>query len=187
VITEEQRLAGIVEYQRLAAETFAAYLPGRDPSGAIAVWRLCRAASLAERALEAAVHRPRGRSWAAFRVLYTLRTLGSTEPGTLAELLDIAPPSVSSLLSTLERSDLISRRPDPSNRRRVIVELTEAGREAADETILAQTDAQDSFISSLSPEEAATLSSILEKLLNSIWMDQRKDFTASHGIELPTK
>ncbi len=163
----------VVEYQQKMASAFASLQPGRDPSSNITVWRLTRAASLAERALESAVHRPRGRTWASFRVLFALRSMGPTEPGMLADVLDIAPPSVSSLLSTLERAELITRRPDPSNRRRVIVELTAAGEAAAEETVGAQSDGEDAFLAGLSSDEVKTLSAILDKLVMHQWAAQR--------------
>jgi MarR family transcriptional regulator, negative regulator of the multidrug operon emrRAB len=164
----------VIQYQQKMADAFASLQPGRDSASNVLVWRLTRAASLAERALESSVHRPRGRTWASYRVLFALRSLGPTEPGILADVLDIAPPSVSSLLSTLERAALITRRPDPANRRRVIVELTEAGDAAAEETISAQSDGEDSFLAGLSHDEVHTLSGILDKLVMHQWAVQRQ-------------
>jgi DNA-binding MarR family transcriptional regulator len=166
--------AAVVQYQERMAAAFAAILPGRDLGATVAVWRLTRASSLAERLLETAVHRPRGRTWASYRVLLSIRAIGPTEPGTLAEILDIAPPSVSSLLATLERANLITRRPDPSNRRRVIVELTEAGTKAVDESIGHQTDGEVSFLAGLDASEIETLSAILDKLLMHQWGASRR-------------
>jgi DNA-binding MarR family transcriptional regulator len=163
----------VTEYQQKMADAFASLQPGRDPASNITMWRLTRAASLAERALESSVHRPRGRTWASFRVLFALRSMGPTEPGMLADVLDIAPPSVSSLLSTLERAELITRRPDPTNRRRVIVELTPAGEAAAEETVGAQSDGEDRFFSGLSRDDVSTLSVILDKLVMHQWAAQR--------------
>ena len=50
-------------------------------------------------------------------------------PGELAELLDTTPPMMSGLIADLEERGLIERRPDPDDRRRVRLELTEAGAE----------------------------------------------------------
>ncbi len=172
-------VAAVVQYQQHMGAAFAAILPGRDLGATVAVWRLTRAASLGERLLETAVHRPRGRTWASYRVLLSIRAIGPTEPGTLADILDIAPPSVSSLLATLERSNLITRRPDPSNRRRVIVELTEAGTKAVDESIGDQTDGEVSFLAGLDAAEIATLSTILDKLLMHQWSTQKRSKAAA--------
>jgi DNA-binding MarR family transcriptional regulator len=164
----------VVQYQERMGAAFAAILPGRDLGATVAVWRLTRAASLAERLLETSVHRPRGRTWASYRVLLSIRAIGPTEPGTLAEILDIAPPSVSSLLATLERANLITRRPDPTNRRRVIVELTAEGTKAVDESIGQQTDGEEAFLAGLDAGEIETLSAILDKLLMHQWGTPRR-------------
>ena len=164
-----------IEYQSRMGEALSVLLPNRDPAESIAVWRLVRAANLAERLVESTVHRPRGRTWASFRVLIALRSIGPTEPGTLAEILDIAPPSVSSLLSTLEKAGHITRRPDPTNRRRVIVELTPSGNEAVADSMAAQFDGESAFLHGLTPEEIATLSVILDKLLRLRWTESPLD------------
>jgi len=54
---------------------------------------------------------------------------GPQSPKDLAELLDTAPPMMSSMLADLEQRGLISRRPDPDDRRRVLVEATPTGLE----------------------------------------------------------
>jgi MarR family transcriptional regulator, negative regulator of the multidrug operon emrRAB len=172
-VPPSEAVSAAIDYQTRMGEAFATLLPGRDPAESVAVWRLVRAASLAERLVESTVQRPRGRTWASFRVLVALRSIGPTEPGTLAEILDIAPPSVSSLLSTLEKAEHITRRPDPANRRRVIVELTEAGNRSVEESLGAQFDGEAAFLQGLEPDEIATLSSILDKLLRARWADQR--------------
>jgi MarR family transcriptional regulator, negative regulator of the multidrug operon emrRAB len=174
----------ITDYQQRAAEVFAKYSPGRNPAGAVAVWRLCRASALAEKAIDAEVHRPRNRSWSAYRVLWCLHVLGATDPGTLARILDVAPPSISSLLATLERLHLITRAPDPENRRRVIVSIAPAGVTAAEEALSAQTDAQDRFVGCLSENEQQTLSDLLAKVLNHHWSAQGKDFSTEYREEL---
>lgn len=49
-------------------------------------------------------------------------------PTTLAERLIVTTASVTSLLDTLERRGLVQRRPDPTDRRRLLVALTDDGR-----------------------------------------------------------
>ncbi len=170
----------ITDYQQRAAEVFAKYSPGRNPAGAVAVWRLSRASALAEKAIEAEVHRPSQRSWSAYRLLWCLHVLGATDPGTLARILDVAPPSISSLLATLERLQLITRAPDAENRRRVIVSITPAGVQAAEEALSAQTDAQARFVDCLTETEQQTLSDLLAKVLNHHWAVQGKDFSTDY-------
>ena len=52
---------------------------------------------------------------------------GVTSPKTIAELLDLAPSMVSGLLGDLEERDLIVRRPDPDDRRRIHLALSDEG------------------------------------------------------------
>ncbi|MCE9578405.1 MAG: MarR family transcriptional regulator [Deltaproteobacteria bacterium] len=62
--------------------------------------------------------------------IYVLRKLAASSltPSELAELLFADRPTVSSMLRTLERARWVSRRRDPEDGKRVIVELTAAGR-----------------------------------------------------------
>jgi DNA-binding MarR family transcriptional regulator len=166
----------IQEYQRIASDLFKAHSPESDSTAPVAVWRLVRAAGLAEKALDTEVHRPRNRSSSAYRVLWTLNLLGPIDPGTLARLMDVAPPSISSLLASLERANLVTREPDPLNRRRVIVKITESGSAAAKESLDSQVAAQQRFVECLTVEEQTSLGAILGKLLDFHWLEQGKDF-----------
>ncbi|MEE1756165.1 MarR family winged helix-turn-helix transcriptional regulator [Streptomyces sp. SP18CS02] len=53
---------------------------------------------------------------------------GSAAPSDLAADLDLAPASVTGRLDALERRGLVRRTPSTSDRRRVVVELTDEGR-----------------------------------------------------------
>lgn len=83
------------------------------------MWTLRQAAS---RALEPLGLRP-GKG-----LLLGMIASGIASPSTLAELLETTPPTLSSLLSDLEERGLVARRIDPSDRRRVLVEVTDEGR-----------------------------------------------------------
>lgn len=53
---------------------------------------------------------------------------GPATPGALAKAEQISPQSMGTTLSGLEARGLIERRPDPTDGRRVVMSLTEAGR-----------------------------------------------------------
>jgi DNA-binding MarR family transcriptional regulator len=53
-------------------------------------------------------------------------------PTEIAERLLVTTASVTSLLDTLERRGLVTRSPDPDDRRKVLVALTSDGRQAVD-------------------------------------------------------
>jgi DNA-binding MarR family transcriptional regulator len=53
-------------------------------------------------------------------------------PNEIAERLIVSRATVTGLLDSLERQDYIRRLPHPSDRRMILAEITEAGRQAAD-------------------------------------------------------
>jgi DNA-binding MarR family transcriptional regulator len=71
---------------------------------------------------------------------------GNTATGTLATALHLSAPTVSSILTRLEQRELIVRARSREDRRGVIVEVTEAGRELASK---APTLLRDSFCQEL--------------------------------------
>ena len=54
-------------------------------------------------------------------------------PTTIAERLLVTTASTTSLLDTLERRGLVTRSPDPDDRRKVLVTLTEDGRQVVNQ------------------------------------------------------
>lgn len=65
------------------------------------------------------------------------------------------------LLNELEDLGYVQRRRDPADRRRHVVELTEAGRTALERAEAAQESLGDELFAALSDEERATLRSLL--------------------------
>lgn len=62
------------------------------------------------------------------RFLRTLAGCGAAQrPGALAEVLGVAPRSVTSKVDVAEADGLVRRLPDPTDRRATLVELTPAG------------------------------------------------------------
>ncbi|MFJ5261971.1 MarR family winged helix-turn-helix transcriptional regulator [Streptomyces sp. NPDC088387] len=61
-------------------------------------------------------------------VLARLERDGPESPGALAELERVRPQAMATTLAALEQRGLVSRRPDPADRRRVTLTVTEAGR-----------------------------------------------------------
>jgi DNA-binding MarR family transcriptional regulator len=55
-------------------------------------------------------------------------------PGQLAEELQMTSPNMAAALRTLEESGMISRQPDPTDGRKVFVQVTERGRDIVDQT-----------------------------------------------------
>jgi len=66
---------------------------------------------------------------AQYRVLVFLDA-GARPATQVAQLLDVTPPTVTSLVDALESRGLVARSADPGDRRRVVCSLTPAGRRA---------------------------------------------------------
>jgi len=98
-------------------------------------------------------------------VLFFLATRsGSVTPGDLCAEMGVSTARVAATLNSLESKGLISRRIDPDDRRRVRVELTEAGRRVADDQrrlILARTT---SMLQMLGEQDATELVRIWGRL-----------------------
>jgi DNA-binding MarR family transcriptional regulator len=71
-------------------------------------------------------------------------------PTVIAERLLVTTASVTSLLDTLERRGLVTRSPDPKDRRKVLVALTSHGRRAVDELLPQMVALQTAMVAGLS-------------------------------------
>ena len=93
------------------------------------------------------------------RVLAALQMHSPIPTRELAYLLDIRQQSLNELLQKLEADGLVERRPSPTDRRVMLIHLTEAGRDAklGDEAV--------DYLSSLTDEEAASLMALLDKVI----------------------
>jgi DNA-binding MarR family transcriptional regulator len=98
------------------------------------------------------------------RQLMLLSYLSSGGPALqqqLCESLWLDPNNCVLLLNELEDLGYVQRRRDPADRRRHVVELTEAGRTALERAEAAQESLGDELFGALSDEERATLRSLL--------------------------
>jgi DNA-binding MarR family transcriptional regulator len=72
---------------------------------------------------------------------------------------------MTSRLDRLERVGLIERRPDPGDRRGVLVQLTEQGERLAEESLHAVIAADEAFLEPLSPGQRDSVAAALKQLL----------------------
>jgi DNA-binding MarR family transcriptional regulator len=114
-------------------------------------------------------------SLAATRLLGVLRDREPTM-NELARLLDLDKSSATGLVDRAERRGLVARVPSPSDRRAVLVRLTDEGRilvSAAADLFAADVTA---MLGQLPPRDRATLSRLVSRLLVT--------HAAAHGIDL---
>jgi DNA-binding MarR family transcriptional regulator len=97
-----------------------------------------------------------------------LRTLAHYETpprmADLAERLEVVPRAVTTLVDGLETSELVRRVPDPTNRRVIRIELTDAGLEALGELRRARRAAAEDILAPLDTEQRAQLGGLLNAL-----------------------
>lgn len=103
-----------------------------------------------------------------FDVLASLRRAGppfSLGPTRLSEGLLLSTAAMTNRVDNLERTGLVRRRPDPGDRRQVLVELTERGRVLIDEAFPALIAEDERLLLALPAGERKALSSLLRKVL----------------------
>ena len=72
---------------------------------------------------------------------------------------------MTSRLDRLERAGHIERKPDPRDRRAILVQLTERGERLAEQSLHAVLAADEAFLEPLSPRQRASLAAGLKQLL----------------------
>lgn len=98
-----------------------------------------------------------------FALLSVLREAGSVSQQALGEQMHVDANNLVLLLNDSEASGWLERRRDPSDRRRHIVVLTDAGVHALGRAEEAIEDVEDQVLGPLSAEERATLRRLLQK------------------------
>lgn len=89
---------------------------------------------------------------------------GSLPLGQLAERLACVKSNVTQLVDRLDADGLVTREPDPNDRRSRLAVITEAGRKAYEQGSRAHRDAERELFGRLTPEDSASLALIIEKL-----------------------
>jgi DNA-binding MarR family transcriptional regulator len=92
---------------------------------------------------------------------------GATEPITpslIAERAIVSSASATSVLDTLEKRELLVRRPHPEDRRKLVIDLTDAGRAVIDQFLPGAHMFETRLMSVLTPAERAQLKQLLSKV-----------------------
>jgi DNA-binding MarR family transcriptional regulator len=89
---------------------------------------------------------------------------GASSPGELARLWQVTPAVITGIIDRLERRELVRREPDPDDRRRLRLALTETGLAASMLVERALTEQLAAQLSQATPQELAELGRSLELL-----------------------
>jgi MarR family transcriptional regulator, lower aerobic nicotinate degradation pathway regulator len=109
--------------------------------------------------------------------LLRLRSGGPLSQQTLGATLDIEASNLVVLLNELEAEGLISRRRDPQDRRRHVVEISEHGAKAVCEVERAAGQVEDEFFAALTGDERCDLRELLARLADSADVVSAADVT----------
>ncbi|MGZ4353158.1 MAG: MarR family winged helix-turn-helix transcriptional regulator [Gaiellaceae bacterium] len=88
-------------------------------------------------------------------------------PGQLARQAGLSTGAMTNRLDRLEEAGLVTRRPDPDDRRSIQVELTPAGHRAWEESVGAQSKKEALIVSALTAKERAELNRLLRRIVRS--------------------
>ena len=96
-------------------------------------------------------------------ILRILYEEGDLSQRILQGVLNMQPGSMSEILAKLEAKDYIQRTRDREDKRRVVISLTDSGREYIKDKL---SDDRDAFAKNLTDEEKETLRDLLKKILD---------------------
>jgi DNA-binding MarR family transcriptional regulator len=102
-----------------------------------------------------------------YAALHTVSRRPGMTPGELAELEKVQPPSMSRVIAVLEERGLLTRGPHPTDRRQVILHITEQGEKLIKEERRRKEAWLSRRLAELSPEEQEILrraAPILERI-----------------------
>ena len=144
--------------------------PDLDPAPLGILGRVIRLASLAQAQANTWLA-PLGLTWESFSVIVALRRVGApyeARPTDLYRQSLLSSGAMTNRLDRVEAQGWIERRPDPGDRRAVIVKLTRSGKALADRAIELHFASLEKMFASLGQRDSATLAQLLARLLVSI-------------------
>ena len=132
-----------------------------DFEAMLAVSNIYRAANAVRNRMEREVLGPEGLTWGGFTILFVLWVWGERETGDLADDCGLAKGTLSGMLATLEKGDLVSRVRHPDDGRRVVVDLLPDGRSTIEQVFPRFNEFEARFTERLSDDDMATMARLL--------------------------
>ena len=147
--------------------------PDLDPDAKEVTGRIVRLASRFQQAYSDTFG-PLGLNDGDYGVLAPLRRAGAPHeltPTELAKHRMMTSGGMTAALDRLERKGLVTRVPNPSDRRGSLVRLTDVGRDVIDEAMTQHVLTEQRLVASLDEHEQAQLRGLLRKLLRAVDVD----------------
>jgi DNA-binding MarR family transcriptional regulator len=107
-----------------------------------------------------------GVSYPRLRLLEQLHCVGPDMMRVLGDQLGLTPRNMTAFVDSLEEEGLVVRRAHPSDRRAVVVELTDAGRQAAEAVLEPRIGAISELFEDLSPPEQERFLDAIQTLVD---------------------
>jgi DNA-binding MarR family transcriptional regulator len=109
-----------------------------------------------------------GISYPRLRLLEQLHCVGPNMMRALGDELGLTPRNMTALVDSMEEEGLVARRAHPTDRRAVLVELTDAGLKAADALLEPRIKEMSALFDDLSPAEQKRFLATLGTLLHGL-------------------
>jgi MarR family transcriptional regulator, organic hydroperoxide resistance regulator len=133
-----------------------------------AVSNIFRAAAALRQHLERGILAEHDLSWSAFTAMFLLRVRHELDARTLADEVGVSAATLTGVMKTLESRGLLRRRADRSDKRRVIVSLTTAGKQAVDAIMPGVNHEKSLVTQSLTDEQLDELGRSLRTVLRTV-------------------
>jgi DNA-binding MarR family transcriptional regulator len=151
-------------------EQWRAQRPDLDPTPMGVVGRISRTCRLLER--ELLDHfATRDLLPGEFDILATLRRAGPPyrlNAGALVDAYMVTSGAITNRIDRLVAKELVSRETDPASRRRVLITITDRGRQLVDDVVVDHVDLETRLLTPLSAREQDQLAVLLRKLLTGL-------------------
>lgn len=143
---------------RLADEPF-------DFEAAQAIQNIYRAASAVRLRGERELLSEQGLTWGGFTMLWVLWVWGAMDSSSLASECGVAKGTMTGMVTTLEKRDLVQRSRGGDDRRRVEVSLTAAGEAMIAELYPRFNKTEIELVDGLSPDEVQIVARLLRRII----------------------
>jgi DNA-binding MarR family transcriptional regulator len=158
------------DYVSIILAQWAAERPDLDTSPMGIVGRISRLSLVIDTELEPVFMQFGLNNWS-FDMLATLRRAGDPyrlSPTDLFRSMMVTSGTMTNRIDRLAEKGLVRRVPDPEDRRGILVELTQQGRELIDRALISHVANEARLIQPLSTEEQHALTVLLRKWLSSL-------------------
>ena len=108
------------------------------------------------------------------RALGVIGARGPLSAGALAKEIGLTPGAVTGMVDRLERSGLVTRTPDPADRRRVVIRVADTGRAVFGDVFAGLSTAMTAMVARYSAKEQAIIAGYVSRTIEILREETRK-------------